>query len=386
MKFLIAVMLLVAAAISVRANADPPGEIGAGEPQSQVLFQQGDRGVAVYRIPGLSVTNHNVVVAIADARADQGQDLPNNIDIVMRRSTDSGSTWGEARTVVDFPGMAGGGDASLLLDRSNNRLWMFYVYGAEGIGIRTSQPGLGEDTMRLHLIHSDDDGETWSEFRDITAEVKDPAWTAVWSSPGRGYQDRAGRLYFPLSHSAVDDMFSNYLYSDDHGETWRITPAAGSGGVNESMLIERADGSLMSNMRSGDGSKLRCIAYSYDRAQRWCGFHHHTQLIEPECQACMIWYSTVADGADRNRLLFSNPADRERRRMTIRLSYDEGDLWPIEKVLYEGPTAYSCMAILPDGSIDVLYERGDDTPYRTITFAKFGLSWLTDGTDVGKAE
>ena len=356
-------------------------EVEVGLPQSQALFISGTDGVATYRIPGLAVTNHEVVVAIADRRYDRGQDLPNNIDIVMRRSKDSGVTWSDIQILVDFPGAAGGGDASLLVDRETNRLWMFYVHGAEGIGTKTSQPGFGEDTLRLHLKHSDDDGATWSDYRDITAEVKDPAWKAVWSSPGRGYQDRAGRLYFPLSHSTDDDSFSNYIVSDNHGETWDMSAAAGSGGVNESMLIERADGSLMANMRSGDGTNYRAIAYSYDRAQRWCGFHHHTQLIEPECQACMIWYTTVSDGADRNRLLFSNPAATDRRRMTVRLSYDEGDTWPIEKVLHEGPTAYSCMAILPDGTIGILYERGEDRPYETVTFAKFGLAWVTDGHD-----
>jgi hypothetical protein len=364
--------------VSVRFTMDELDAIAAGLPESQVLFKQGDGGVAVYRIPGLEVTNNGVVVAIADARADRGQDLPNNIDIVMRRSTDSGETWSDTQTIVDFPGKAGGGDAALLVDRTNNRLWMFYVYAAEGIGTKTSQPGLGEDTLRLHLMHSDDDGATWSEARDITADLKDPSWEAVWSSPGRGYQDRAGRLYFPFSRRGGGETCSTYAYSDDHGETWQRTAEAGSN-VNESMLIERADGSLLANMRSSHGKNFRAIAYSYDRGQSWCGFHHHTQLVEPQCQASLIWYSTVAGGADQNRLLFSNPGSTERQRMTIRLSYDEGDTWPVERVLHEGPTAYSCMAVLPDGSIGILYECGEDTPYRTITFAKFTLAWLTGG-------
>lgn len=364
-------LLLTLAALTALAD---------GHPQSQVLFKQGDHNVPVYRIPGLAVTNNDVVVAIADARADNGQDLPNNIDIVMRRSTDAGNTWSDPQTIVDFPGNAGGGDAALLVDRTNNRIWLFYVHGAEGIGTQSSQPGLGDDTLRLHLKYSDNDGETWSEFRDITPDIKDPSWDAVWSSPGRGYQDRAGRLYFPFSRRAGDLAYSAYAYSDDHGETWHRTADAGTG-TNESMLVERADGSLLANMRTGDGKHLRAFAYSDDRAQTWNGFHHHTQLIEPECQACMIWYSTIPGGADKNRLLFSNPASTERECMTVRLSYDQGDTWPISKVIHQGPTAYSCMAVLPDNSIGILYEAGPDTPYQTITFTKFSLPWLTNAHD-----
>ena len=69
--------------------------------------------------------------------------------------------------------------------------------------------------------------------------------------------------------------------------------------------------------------------------------------------------------------------------MTLRLSYDEGNSWPQSKLLYEGPSAYSSLAILPDGSIACLYERGKQLANETITLARFSLSWLTNGEDLG---
>ena len=41
--------------------------------------------------------------------------------------------------------------------------------------------------------------------------------------------------------------------------------------------------------------------------------------------------------------------------------------------------AYSMLAILPDGSIGCLYERGKSIPYETITFARFTMDWLAGG-------
>ena len=63
--------------------------------------------------------------------------------------------------------------------------------------------------------------------------------------------------------------------------------------------------------------------------------------------------------------------------MTIRLSYDEGRAWPVSKLLYAGPSAYSCLTVLPDGKIACLYEAGQKSPYEKITYSRFTLDWLT---------
>ena len=67
--------------------------------------------------------------------------------------------------------------------------------------------------------------------------------------------------------------------------------------------------------------------------------------------------------------------------MTVRLSYDEGVSWPVSRLLDERPSAYSSLAVLPDGKIGCLYERGEESAYEKITFARFSLGWLTDGKD-----
>jgi sialidase-1 len=90
---------------------------------------------------------------------------------------------------------------------------------------------------------------------------------------------------------------------------------------------------------------------------------------------------TSAARHGKSRILFSNPASTKRENMTVRLSCDDGKTWPLVGCLYAGPSAYSCLAVLPDMSIGCLYERGAQRAYEKITFARFTLEWLSGGSD-----
>ena len=106
-------------------------------------------------------------------------------------------------------------------------------------------------------------------------------------------------------------------------------------------------------------------------------------MPEPTCQASFLRYTTVEDGG-RNRLLFSNPPTPLDRRedMTVKLSYDEGKTWPVSRLIHKGHSSYSCLTVLPDKSIGLLYERDK---YTKVTFARLTLQWLTRGKDRIKA-
>lgn len=64
--------------------------------------------------------------------------------------------------------------------------------------------------------------------------------------------------------------------------------------------------------------------------------------------------------------------------MTVRLSTDDGKSWPKSRALFEGPAAYSCLTVLPDGRLACLYERGEKSSYDEIVLARFPLEWLTE--------
>jgi len=246
------------------------------------------------------------------------------------------------------------------------------------------------DTRRVFVAHSKDDGLTWSTPQETTATTKRPHWRWYATGPGIGIQlergPHAGRLVVPCDHSLVTPedptgYNSHVIYSDDHGRTWQlggaITPA-----VNECQVVELADGTLMMNMRNYDRRQTtRAVATSTDGGMTWSKVRHDPTLVEPICQASFLRY-TLASRDDRNRLLFSNPGHGQagqRRDMTVRVSYDEGQTWPMQRLLWPGPTAYSSLAALPDGQIACFFEAGQHSPYERIVLARFRRQWLTSG-------
>jgi sialidase-1 len=147
--------------------------------------------------------------------------------------------------------------------------------------------------------------------------------------------------------------------------------------MNECQVVELADGrgSLLLDMRTFSNDHCRAHSFSADGGQTWSSPTPCPQLVEPRCQASILRYDWP-HGNEQGRILFSNPASTQRTNMTVRISYDDGKTWPVSKVLHPGPSAYSCLARLPDGTIGCLYERGETKAYERITVARFPLSWL----------
>jgi sialidase-1 len=59
--------------------------------------------------------------------------------------------------------------------------------------------------------------------------------------------------------------------------------------------------------------------------------------------------------------------------LAVQVSYDEGKTWPVKKVIDPAGAQYSCIAVLPNGEIGVLYE---DAQKSRLTFARFSMDWL----------
>ena len=77
------------------------------------------------------------------------------------------------------------------------------------------------------------------------------------------------------------------------------------------------------------------------------------------------------------------PYGSQRRDVTVYISYDEGETWPVKKTIVPYSSAYSSLCVLPDGTIGLyVEEEPNGTSGYSTAFYNFSLEWLTDGADV----
>jgi len=341
------------------------------------VFVAGDHGYHTFRIPSIVVTPTGTLVAFAEGRHDAAADS-GHIDLVARRSTDGGATWSPLQVVGD-----NGPDAWVnpcaVVDRATGTLWLFSTQNRGADKEKEIIAGSSRAGITVWALKSEDEGRTWSAPIDLTASVKKADWTWYATGPGVAIQTRTGRIVMPANHADDTGVHRAHLvYSDDGGRTWTIGAIA-EPGTNESQIVELADGRLLHNMRNHPPTtppNHRRVGISADGGRTYQGsIREDRTLIEPPAQASILRYSTSQTGG-RNRLLFANPASVRRERMTVRLSYDEGQSWIASRVVHEGHAAYSSLVVLPDGRIGLLYERGETSAYERLTFATFPLDWL----------
>ena len=353
-----------------------------------VLYYIGMPGYNRYRIPSLIVTKQGTLLAFCEGRTggDSG-----DIDTLVRRSEDGGTTWGRPQLVWSDDRNTCGNPCPVV-DHSTSRIYLFSTWNLGTDNESQIIAWKSKDVRHPYVCHSDDDGMSWSKPVCISDSARLDDWRWYATGPGIGIQIKrgkyAGRLVIPANHSYTetrDGVFkknnkygygSHVVYSDDHGRTWRISEPI-TPGCSECQVVELSDGSLMMNIRSYNSKQCRAISISKDGGGSWSEITHDPTLIEPVCQASIITYN---HGKNRNNnlVLFSNPADKKSRiRMIVRLSYDDGRMWPASRILHDGPAAYSCLAVLPNGEIACFYEGGEKNPYESMIFEKFSFEWLT---------
>ncbi|HRW05047.1 MAG TPA: sialidase family protein [Caldilineaceae bacterium] len=344
------------------------------------LFTAGQKGYHTFRIPALVVTTEGTLLAFAEGRK-AGRGDAGEIDLVLKRSFDNGATWQPLQVVVTEPAMTCGNPCPVV-DHNTNTIWLPFCKNlADGDENLITQ---GKAPRTVWVTHSADDGATWAEPTEITAAVKDPTWTWYATGPTHGIQLQDGRLLVPCDHMVGkyfdrkrDPYHSHVIYSDDHGASWQIGGIVDDG-TNECAVVELVDGTIYINCRNYVGDKRRAVAWSQDRGESFAQFRWDSTLIEPICQASLVRASDDRQHG-RTHILFANPASTAREKLTVRLSYDECQSWPVARRLHDGPAAYSDLAVTPDGMIHCLYERGDEHPYEALCLARFDLAWLTEG-------
>lgn len=333
-----------------------------------------------FRIPALTQATDGSLIAVFDAR-EAMEDLPAHITVVIRRSTDGGSTWDPVRTIrADSTWSAG--DPSLLTDHVSGRLHCFCTGAAEA-GYASS--GTGNDpadeaiTQAEHLV-SDDHGLTW-QHRRITAQIKDPSWAGMFASSGTGLQLRSpgtgfeGRLLQSYVVRIGGENFAVATWSNDGGESWQHGEPVGPG-ADENKVAELSDGSILLNTRAAGGRRRQAV--STDGGATFGPFETIAEQIDPGNNGAVTRvYPDAAAGSPAARVLaLGNSADPDiRRRLTVRVSFDDGATWPAAFLLDDDAAAYSTIIPLDGepGVLGLLYEREG---YSTISYRRLDVGKL----------
>lgn len=349
-----------------------------------LLFQPGDYNSTNYRIPGVITAKDGSIVAVTDKRKYNQGDLPEDIDIVCRRSTDGGHTWSEPYTIAQGTGYNHGfGDCVLAWTNDDNGLIAGFV---GGVGLWNSTPS---NPIRSYIARSYDNGQTWTEPEDITDFIfgsncvvpEHRTWRASFFGSGNGLITSTGRIMFVAAiRETTAQSLSNYaVYSDDNGITWHVSGRASVSG-DEAKVTELVDGRILMSIRHNG---KRWYNISNDGGETWqSSTSTWNDITAPACNGDMIRYTSVNQGFNKNRLLHSVPFGSSRTDVSVYISYDEGETWPVRKCIVPYSSAYSSLCVLPDGTIGLYVEEEypGNSGYSTV-FYNFSLEWLTDGSD-----
>ena len=338
----------------------------------QRLYAPGDYGSTNYRIPAIICLEDGTLLAVNDTRKYNESDLPQDIDIVCRRSTDRGRTWSEPVTIARGSGVGHGyGDPALAVTADGDVLCAF----AGGNGYFQSSAA---NPIRVHLTRSVDGGRTWSRPADITSSLwgSDALgdYEAAFIASGNGLRlDKGrhrGRILFAAALRRTNSTVSdNYvLYSDDGGVSWQRSSLAFEGG-DEAKLIQLADDRVLISVRR---SGARGHNTSADDGETWGSQGTWPEMTVNACNGDML-------RIDDTTILHSITNSIQRENVSLFLSNDEGATWHSPVTLYGGPSVYSSLTLLADSTIGAYVELNPEGPCE-LWYMNFNRLWLQEQT------
>lgn len=305
----------------------------------------------------------------------------------VRRSEDGGNTW-QGEILVARQAFQGGGTT---VDETSGDILIFSESG--------------HPPAPITVFRSRDDGQTWqSEKPKFLPDSQGNLPSMHMNEHGISLQHGAhkGRLLRPSRFYGEGNRpesiwythYTNAVYSDDGGLTWKTSEQFPENGTGEAAVAELSDGRIYYNSRvhwqERPQNTRRREAWSDDGGHTWTDYriveilpdgHQHRSY---GCMGGLVRLPV----AQQDILLFSNidTAEAKRERATVWASFDGGKTWPIKRLVFDGSSAYSSLAAGRHGTPSAGWIYLNFESEEKSKVARFNLSWLLAGEKTGDGE
>lgn len=383
-----------------------------------------------YRIPGISTAADGTIVVTSDARKYHNHDIPANIDVLARYSTDNGSTWSDHTILVGGTGMDtasdnclnssvnGYGDCAVARTGHGNGMVAAFIQGG-GFGTQRASS--------ISYCTSTDGGKSWSEMKEIPAtKTSASAAAATHWCPGPGrmllVENKESALYGKVILAAYNISSSSnnimLLVYDPVADTWTSAYTGTVTGSGESQLVEIPgvkDAYLMSSRNDNSTRFWKIVKYNTRTKKFTLNSNNVSQTGNTfsfgagPCNSNLFVYKTTESG--KTYLVQAMPTEKKtfsdltwlttRSRLVMKSCEITADLatsrnptlnWNEGIDFGDYPTGYSCVSEQADGYIGIATEeypvtlrplrvcgKGSNDPFLAIWYMSTSIENLTKG-------
>ena len=366
------ISLLLTLCFSFTVKGDEKLESYLGDP----VFDK-KRLFSDQRYPNVVVSKKGTVIAVWG-----------NSGVAIRRSEDGGKSWGEPINVSE-KGYNGGG---AIVDNDSGDMLLF---------VEERQP-----PAPLTVYRSKDDGLNWKSQKTVIEKDlngnnpsmhMNESGITLMAGPKKGRLLRATRFYGSNEREAEwSKHYTNAIYSDDGGKSWKTSSPFPENGTGEAALVELSDGRIYYNSRvhwpERPNNRRRREAWSFDGGETWKDWKIVQALPDGDqgrAYGCMAGMTRIPSN-DKDVIIFSNldTDASHRERVTVWASLDGGKTWPVKRLVDGGRSGYSSLSVGRHGtpSEGWIYLHYEHDPFKGSHMARFNLSWLLEGELTGNGD